>query len=614
MADNGHKRPGGGGGPFGHQGPGQKADNFWKSIGRLFKYMGVYRVMIIVSFAFSAISTVFFVVGPKILGNATSELASGLSAKISGNGGMDFDTIGRILITVLIIYSIGALFSFLASLLMTHIAQNLTFKMRKDISVKLNKLPMSYFESRKHGDILSAITNDVDTLGQALNQSISTIVTSIATIIGVVVMMLTINPLLTLIAVVMIPVSFGLITLTVKKSQKHFIAQQQHLASLNGQVEENYAGHLVVTAFNKEEDVIKDFKEENKTMYTSAWKSQFISGLMQPITFTIGNVAYVAVAIFGSMLAINGTIRIGDIQAFIQYVRNLAQPIQQMSQVMTQVQTMAAAAERVFQFIDEPDEKVVENPIALPEKIKGKVEFEHVRFGYVEGQTIINDFTFTAQPHNKVAIVGPTGAGKTTLVKLLMRFYDLNGGSIKIDGVDIGKVDRSEVRSEFGMVLQDTWLFGGTIMENLRYGREDATDEEVIQAAKAAYADHFINNLPDGYNTVLNEDASNLSLGERQLLTIARAFLADRKMLILDEATSSVDTRTEAIIQSAMDNLMKGRTSFVIAHRLSTIKNADQILVLNKGDIVEHGNHDELLAQGGFYADLYNSQFSEEEE
>ena len=570
--------------------------------------------MIIVSFAFSAISTVFFVVGPKILGNATSELASGLSAKISGNGGMDFDTIGRILITVLIIYSIGALFSFLASLLMTHIAQNLTFKMRKDISVKLNKLPMSYFESRKHGDILSAITNDVDTLGQALNQSISTIVTSIATIIGVVVMMLTINPLLTLIAVVMIPVSFGLITLTVKKSQKHFIAQQQHLASLNGQVEENYAGHLVVTAFNKEEDVIKDFKEENKTMYTSAWKSQFISGLMQPITFTIGNVAYVAVAIFGSMLAINGTIRIGDIQAFIQYVRNLAQPIQQMSQVMTQVQTMAAAAERVFQFIDEPDEKVVENPIALPEKIEGKVEFEHVRFGYVEGQTIINDFTFTAQPHNKVAIVGPTGAGKTTLVKLLMRFYDLNGGSIKIDGVDIGKVDRSEVRSEFGMVLQDTWLFGGTIMENLRYGREDATDEEVIQAAKAAYADHFINNLPDGYNTVLNEDASNLSLGERQLLTIARAFLADRKMLILDEATSSVDTRTEAIIQSAMDNLMKGRTSFVIAHRLSTIKNADQILVLNKGDIVEQGNHDELLAQGGFYADLYNSQFSEEEE
>ena len=497
---------------------------------------------------------------------------------------------------------------------MTHIAQNLTFKMRKDISVKLNKLPMSYFESRKHGDILSAITNDVDTLGQALNQSISTIVTSIATIIGVVVMMLTINPLLTLIAVVMIPVSFGLITLTVKKSQKHFIAQQQHLASLNGQVEENYAGHLVVTAFNKEEDVIKDFKEENKTMYTSAWKSQFISGLMQPITFTIGNVAYVAVAIFGSMLAINGTIRIGDIQAFIQYVRNLAQPIQQMSQVMTQVQTMAAAAERVFQFIDEPDEKVVENPIALPEKIEGKVEFEHVRFGYVEGQTIINDFTFTAQPHNKVAIVGPTGAGKTTLVKLLMRFYDLNGGSIKIDGVDIGKVDRSEVRSEFGMVLQDTWLFGGTIMENLRYGREDATDEEVIQAAKAAYADHFINNLPDGYNTVLNEDASNLSLGERQLLTIARAFLADRKMLILDEATSSVDTRTEAIIQSAMDNLMKGRTSFVIAHRLSTIKNADQILVLNKGDIVEQGNHDELLAQGGFYADLYNSQFSEEEE
>lgn len=611
MAENRQKKNGGG--PFGHNGPGEKAGNFWKSIGRLFKYMGVYRIMIIVSFALSAASTVFFVVGPKILGNATSELASGLSGKISGNGGMNFEAIGRILITVLIIYSIGALFSFFANILMAYIAQNVTFKMRKDISVKLNNLPMSYFESHKHGDILSAITNDVDTLGQALNQSISSVITSIATIIGVVVMMLTINPLLTLIAVVMIPLSFGLIAVTVKKSQKHFIAQQQHLASLNGQVEENYGGHLVITAFNKEEDVINDFKDENKIMYTSAWKSQFISGLMQPIVFGIGNIAYVAVAIFGSMLAINGTIKIGDIQAFIQYVRNLAQPIQQLSEVMTQVQTMAAASERVFKFIDEPSEKPVENPISLPENIEGKVEFEHVHFGYVENQTIINDFTFTAEPHNKVAIVGPTGAGKTTLVKLLMRFYDLNSGSIKIDGVDIGKVDRSEVRSEFGMVLQDTWLFGGTIMENLRYGKENATDEEVIQAAKSAHADHFIRNLPDGYNTVLNEDASNLSLGERQLLTIARAFLADRKMLILDEATSSVDTRTEAIIQSAMDNLMKGRTSFVIAHRLSTIKNADQILVLNKGDIVEQGNHNELLAKGGIYADLYNSQFSEDE-
>ena len=610
MADNGHKRPGGGGGPFGHQGPGQKADNFWKSIGRLFKYMGVDRVMIIVSFAFSAISTVFFVVGPKILGNATSELASGLSAKISGNGGMDFDTIGRILITVLIIYSIGALFSFLASLLMTHIAQNLTFKMRKDISVKLNKLPMSYFESRKHGDILSAITNDVDTLGQALNQSISTIVTSIATIIGVVVMMLTINPLLTLIAVVMIPVSFGLITLTVKKSQKHFIAQQQHLASLNGQVEENYAGHLVVTAFNKEEDVIKDFKEENKTMYTSAWKSQFISGLMQPITFTIGNVAYVAVAIFGSMLAINGTIRIGDIQAFIQYVRNLAQPIQQMSQVMTQVQTMAAAAERVFQFIDEPDEKVVENPIALPEKIEGKVEFEHVRFGYVEGQTIINDFTFTAQPHNKVAIVGPTGAGKTTLVKLLMRFYDVNDGAILVDGHNVKDFNRRELRDAFGMVLQDTWLFEGTIGENIGYAEDNMKKEKIVEAAKSACAHSFIKTLPGGYDMTLSKGAENISQGERQLLTIARAIASDPEIMILDEATSNVDTHTEVLIQKAMAELMKGRTSFVIAHRLSTIRDADMILYMEDGDIKEVGNHEELMKKNGKYAALYMSQFA----
>ena len=609
MADNGHKRPGGGGGPFGHQGPGQKADNFWKSIGRLFKYMGVYRVMIIVSFAFSAISTVFFVVGPKILGNATSELASGLSAKMSGNGGMDFDTIGRILITVLIIYSIGALFSFLASLLMTHIAQNLTFKMRKDISVKLNKLPMSYFESRKHGDILSAITNDVDTLGQALNQSISTIVTSIATIIGVVVMMLTINPLLTLIAVVMIPVSFGLITLTVKKSQKHFIAQQQHLASLNGQVEENYAGHLVVTAFNKEEDVIKDFKEENKTMYTSAWKSQFLSGMMMPIMAFVGNLGYAGVAIAGGFLTIQGTIQVGDIQAFIQYVKQFTQPIQQIAQVMNMLQSMAAAAERVFEFLDEEEEvQVIEDPVK-EEHIQGNVDFDHISFGYQENQVIIHDFSANVKAGRKIAIVGPTGAGKTTLVKLLMRFYDVNSGSIRLDGHDIRDFNRRDLRNAMGMVLQDTWLFKGTIMENIRYGRLDATDEEVIAAAKAAHAHSFIKALPGGYRMELNEEASNVSQGQKQLLTIARAILANNPIMILDEATSSVDTYTEARIQKAMDHLMEGRTSFVIAHRLSTIRDADCILVMKDGDIIEQGRHGELLEKGGFYADLYQSQF-----
>ena len=594
--------------------PVEKAKDFKGSIGKLIRYIGSYKIAIIFVAVMAVCSTVFSVVGPKVLGKATTALSEGLVKKIGGTGGIDFGKIGTILIFVLCLYAASAVFNFVQGWIMTGITQKVCYRLRKEISEKINRMPMKYFESRTYGEVLSRITNDVDTLGMGLNQSITTIITSLTTMIGVLVMMLSISPLMTLIAVIILPISVGLVSFVVKKSQGYFKTQQEYLGHINGQIEETYGGHMIVKSFNKEKDMVDSFNKTNDVLYGSAWKSQFLSGMMQPIMMFVGNLGYACVALTGGLLAIKNVITIGDIQAFIQYVRNLAQPIQQMSQVMTQVQTMAAAAERVFQFIDEPDEKVVENPIALPEKIEGKVEFEHVRFGYVEGQTIINDFTFTAQPHNKVAIVGPTGAGKTTLVKLLMRFYDLNGGSIKIDGVDIGKVDRSEVRSEFGMVLQDTWLFGGTIMENLRYGREYATDEEVIQAAKAAYADHFINNLPDGYNTVLNEDASNLSLGERQLLTIARAFLADRKMLILDEATSSVDTRTEAIIQSAMDNLMKGRTSFVIAHRLSTIKNADQILVLNKGDIVEHGNHDELLAQGGFYADLYNSQFSEEEE
>ena len=599
--------------PFGQQGPGEKADNFGKSMGRLFKYMGVYKIPIVIALAIMAIGTVFFVLGPKKLGSATSELYAGLVSKIAGTGGINMQEIARILIMVLIIYSIGALCSFVASFIMANISQNICFKLRKDISQKMNKMPMSYFESHTHGDILSTITNDVDTLGQSLSQSFSTIVSSIATMVGVVVMMLTISPILTIVAVIMIPVSFLLIALTVKLSQKHFVSQQEHLGSLNGQVEENYGGHLVVNSFNKEEQVIKEFEEENALLYKSAWKSQFISGLMQPIVKALGNIAYVAVAIFGGYLAIKGTILIGDIQAFIQYVNNLTNPIQQMSQIMNQIQQMAAASERVFRFIDAEEEKVIENPVSLPES-QGRVDFEHVYFGYKPGQPIIKDFTFNVAPHSKIAIVGPTGAGKTTIVKLLMRFYDIESGCIKIDGVDTSKVNRTEVRDEFAMVLQDTWLFNGTVMENIRYGRIDATDEEVIEAAKAAHIHHFITTLPHGYQTELNEEGSNISIGERQLLTIARAMISDRKMLILDEATSSVDTRTEVAIQSAMDNLMHGRTSFIIAHRLSTIRNADQILVLDKGDIVEHGTHDELLAKGGFYADLYNSQFDEEEE
>ena len=494
---------------------------------------------------------------------------------------------------------------------MTGITQKICYRMRKEITEKINRMPMKYFESRTYGEVLSRITNDVDTLGMGLNQSVTQIITSTATIIGVLVMMLSISPLMTLIALVVLPVSGLCVSLVVKKSQKHFITQQEYLGHINGQVEESYGGHLVIKAYNKEDEMIAQFNQTNDVLYTSAWKSQFLSGIMMPIMQFIGNLGYAAVALSGGMLAIRGIITIGDIQAFIQYVKSFTQPIQQIAQVTNQVQSMAAAAERVFEFLEEEEEdQIVEQPADVT-KVVGNVEFEHVSFGYNPDQMIIHDFSAKAEAGQKIAIVGPTGAGKTTMVKLLMRFYDVNSGSIRIDGHDIRDFNRRELRDAFGMVLQDTWLFKGSIMENIRYGRLDATDEEVIEEAKAAHADHFIRTLPGGYDMELNEDASNISQGQKQLLTIARAILADNRILILDEATSSVDTRTEELIQSAMDNLMKGRTSFVIAHRLSTIKNADMILVMKDGDIIEQGDHAELLAKGGFYADLYNSQFSE---
>ena len=532
-------------------------------------------------------------------------------AKVAGTGGIDFTYIGKILLFVLGLYLLSSVLSFLQGWIMTGITQKICYRMRKEITEKINRMPMKYFESRTYGEVLSRITNDVDTLGMGLNQSVTQIITSTATIIGVLVMMLSISPLMTLIALVVLPVSGLCVSLVVKKSQKHFITQQEYLGHINGQVEESYGGHLVIKAYNKEDEMIAQFNQTNDVLYTSAWKSQFLSGIMMPIMQFIGNLGYAAVALSGGMLAIRGIITIGDIQAFIQYVKSFTQPIQQIAQVTNQVQSMAAAAERVFEFLEEEEEdQIVEQPADVT-KVVGNVEFEHVSFGYNPDQMIIHDFSAKAEAGQKIAIVGPTGAGKTTMVKLLMRFYDVNSGSIRIDGHDIRDFNRRELRDAFGMVLQDTWLFKGSIMENIRYGRLDATDEEVIEAAKAAHADHFIRTLPGGYDMELNEDASNISQGQKQLLTIARAILADNRILILDEATSSVDTRTEELIQSAMDNLMKGRTSFVIAHRLSTIKNADMILVMKDGDIIEQGDHAELLAKGGFYADLYNSQFSE---
>ena len=598
-------------GPGRGMAPGEKAKDLKGAIGKMLRYMGKYKMAVVFVMIIAACSTVFSVVGPKVLGKATTALASGLMAKVAGTGGIDFTYIGKILLFVLGLYLLSSVLSFLQGWIMTGITQKICYRMRKEITEKINCMPMKYFESRTYGEVLSRITNDVDTLGMGLNQSVTQIITSTATIIGVLVMMLSISPLMTLIALVVLPVSGLCVSLVVKKSQKHFITQQEYLGHINGQVEESYGGHLVIKAYNKEDEMIAQFNQTNDVLYTSAWKSQFLSGIMMPIMQFIGNLGYAAVALSGGMLAIRGIITIGDIQAFIQYVKSFTQPIQQIAQVTNQVQSMAAAAERVFEFLEEEEEdQIVEQPADVT-KVVGNVEFEHVSFGYNPDQMIIHDFSAKAEAGQKIAIVGPTGAGKTTMVKLLMRFYDVNSGSIRIDGHDIRDFNRRELRDAFGMVLQDTWLFKGSIMENIRYGRLDATDEEVIEAAKAAHADHFIRTLPGGYDMELNEDASNISQGQKQLLTIARAILADNRILILDEATSSVDTRTEELIQSAMDNLMKGRTSFVIAHRLSTIKNADMILVMKDGDIIEQGDHAELLAKGGFYADLYNSQFSE---
>lgn len=599
------------GGPRGMGMAPEKAKDFKGSISKLMSYIGRYKIGIFAVMLFAAVATVFNVIGPKILGKATTALSEGLMRKIAGTGGMDFNYIGKILIIVLCLYLVSVIFSFCQGWIMTGITQKVCYRLRKEISEKINRMPMKYFESRTYGEVLSRITNDVDTLGQGLNQSITTIITSVATLVGVFIMMMSISPLMTIIAVIILPVSAGLISFVVKRSQKYFKTQQEYLGHINGQVEETYGGHLVVKSFNKEKDMVKQFDETNNVLYKSAWKSQFFSGMMQPIMAFVGNLGYAGVALSGGFLAIKGTITIGDIQAFIQYVKNFTQPIQQIAQVINQVQSMAAASERVFEFLDEEEEdQTVKNPVST-EGIKGEVDFEHVRFGYNENQTIIKNFSVNVKPGQKVAIVGPTGAGKTTIVKLLMRFYDVNDGAILVDGHNVKDFNRRELRDAFGMVLQDTWLYKGTIMENIRYGKLDATDEEVIAAAKAANAHHFIETLPGGYDCELNEDASNVSQGQKQLLTIARAILADNPILILDEATSSVDTRTEERIQKAMDNLMKGRTSFVIAHRLSTIKDADVILVMKDGDIVEQGTHDELLAKNGFYADLYNSQFEQ---
>lgn len=591
--------------------PVEKAKDFKGSIGKLIRYIGSYKIAIIFVAVMAVCSTVFSVVGPKVLGKATTTLSEGLVKKIGGTGGIDFGKIGTILIFVLCLYAASAVFNFVQGWIMTGITQKVCYRLRKEISEKINRMPMKYFESRTYGEVLSRITNDVDTLGMGLNQSITTIITSLTTMIGVLVMMLSISPLMTLIAVIILPISVGLVSFVVKKSQGYFKTQQEYLGHINGQIEETYGGHMIVKSFNKEKDMVDSFNKTNDVLYGSAWKSQFLSGMMHPIMMFVGNLGYACVALTGGLLAIKNVITIGDIQAFIQYVKNFTQPIQQIAQVINQVQSMVAASERVFEFLDEEEEdQTVKNPVST-EGIKGEVDFEHVRFGYNENQTIIKNFSVNVKPGQKVAIVGPTGAGKTTIVKLLMRFYDVNDGAILVDGHNVKDFNRRELRDAFGMVLQDTWLYKGTIMENIRYGKLDATDEEVIAAAKAANAHHFIETLQGGYDCELNEDASNVSQGQKQLLTIARAILADNPILILDEATSSVDTRTEERIQKAMDNLMKGRTSFIIAHRLSTIKDADVILVMKDGDIVEQGTHDELLAKNGFYADLYNSQFEQ---
>ena len=612
MAEQRTRRPHGPmGGPGRGMMPGEKPKDFKNSIEKLVRYLGRYWYAIVAVMIFAAVSTVFSVAGPKVMARATNALVEGLGKKIAGTGSIDFTYIAKVLLFTLGLYICSAVFSFIQGMIMTGITQKTCYRMRKEISEKINRMPMKYFESRTYGEVLSRITNDVDTLGQSLNQSVTQIITSVATLVGTLVMMISISGIMTLISLVILPVSAILISFIIKHSQKYFRQQQEYLGHINGQVEEVYGGHLVVQAYNKQESTIKKFEDTNQILFQSAWKSQFLSGLMQPIMQFVGNLGYVGVAISGGLLAIRGTIGVGEIQAFIQYVRNFTQPIQQIAQVANMLQSMSAASERVFEFLDEEEEELtVEHAVHL-DHVDGYVDFSHVSFGYNPGQIIIRDFSAHVTPGQKIAIVGPTGAGKTTMVKLLMCFYDVTGGAIQVDGHDIRDFNRQELRDAFGMVLQDTWLFKGSIMENIRYGRLDATDEEVIEAAKAAHAHHFIQTLPGGYQMELNEDASNVSQGQKQLLTIARAILADNPILILDEATSSVDTRTEVRIQKALDNLMRGRTSFIIAHRLSTIRNADLILVMKDGDIIEQGTHEQLLVQKGFYADLYNSQFEE---
>lgn len=604
-----HRRRGPAGGGMGA--PAEKAKDFKGTIRKLVSIIKQYKIQLAFVIIFAIGSTIFNIAGPKILGKATTELGKGLGRMVAGTGGIDFERIGEILGLLLALYVVSAVFSFIQGWLMTGITQKVCYNLRKDISIKLNKLPISYYESRTVGEVLSRVTNDIDTLQMSFNQCITQLITSVTTIIGVLVMMLSISPLMTLVTFIILPLSGLMVSVVVKKSQKYFIAQQKYLGEINGQIEEVYSGHNIVKSFNREGIVLDEFDKTNDILYSSAWKSQFLSGMMMPIMSFISNLGYVAVAVMGSFLAIRGSIQIGDIQSFIQYVKSFTQPISMLAQVSNMFQSMVAAAERVFELLDEKEEEItVNNPVKL-DKVEGNVSFEHVHFGYNPDKIIINDFSCEVKPGQTVAIVGPTGAGKTTMVKLLMRFYDVNSGSIKVEGQNIKDFNRYDLRDNFGMVLQDTWLFKGTIMENIRYGRLDATDEEVIEAAKAAHAHRFIKTLPGGYQMELNEDASNVSQGQKQLLTIARAILADKKILILDEATSSVDTRTEVRIQKAMDNLMRGRTSFVIAHRLSTIKDADVILVMKDGDIVEQGNHEELIAKNGFYANLYNSQFED---
>ncbi|MGL5329187.1 MAG: ABC transporter ATP-binding protein [Peptostreptococcaceae bacterium] len=617
MSNNQQRRPKKMGGSMGH-GPkmaGEKAKDFKGTMKTLLGYLGKFKISILLVLIFAIGSVSFSVVGPKILGKATTEIFEGLVAKVSGvqGAGINFDAIGKILLTLIILYVLSAVFSFIQGFVMSGISQKIAYRLRNELSQKINRMPMKYFDTKTHGEVLSRITNDIDTLSQSLNQSMTQLITSITTIIGVLIMMISISWLMTGVTLLILPISMLLISLIVKKSQKYFKEQQEYLGHVNGQVEELYGGHNIVKVFNGEEEAVKEFDKLNDALYKSAWKSQFLSGIMQPLMMFVGNLGYVVVAILGGWLAIRKSIEVGDIQSFIQYVRNFTQPLAQVAQVTNLLQSTAAAAERVFEFLEEEeDNQFAKNPVSV-QGVEGKIDFEHVRFGYNPDKIIIKDFTAHIKPGQKIAIVGPTGAGKTTIVKLLMRFYDVNSGSILIDNYNIKDFNRSELRQLFGMVLQDTWLFNGTIKDNIRYGKLEASDEQVKEAAKAAHVHHFIKTLPDGYNMVLNEEASNVSQGQKQLLTIARAILADPKILILDEATSSVDTRTEILIQKAMDNLMENRTSFIIAHRLSTIKNADLILVMSEGDIIEIGNHEKLLYQNGFYANLYNSQFDKGE-